>query len=211
MTSTAAVETLDEVLPQARKLQRPAVEAILRAHYPRVCRIAYALCGDDEAGKTAVKIVMRQSLAALPRWRNEAQASNWFLHHVILKSRDLTPPPQTLQHDSLLRRLVLPSPEYIAFLRAFRLLPPQQREAFILFRGEKLKNVPWALNIDGADLKAGLFGDQPRQCRQRRVAVDQHRPHARQKAQRTGRALRQGCPRGCAVRQAPLRPDRSAP
>ena len=141
------------MLLRARKLHRPAVEAVLHAHYPKVCRIAYGLCGDDEAGKLAVQIVMRQSLAALPRWRNEAHANNWFLHHVILKTRDLA--PQILPDDSLLRRLVLPSPEYVAFLRAFRHLPPQQREAFILSRGEKLNQRQAAVAMDCSSSAAG--------------------------------------------------------
>lgn len=148
LMSTAAPQELQQILPRARKLHRREVEAVLRTHYQQVCRLAYGLCGDDDAGKLAVKIVMRQCLAAMPRWRNETQASNWFLHHVILKTRDLAPPPQALRQDSLLRRLVLPSPEYIAFLRAFRQLPPQQREAFILFRGEKLNPRPAAVAMD---------------------------------------------------------------
>jgi DNA-directed RNA polymerase specialized sigma24 family protein len=120
----------------------------LRAHYPRVCRIAYALCGDDDAAKLAVKIVMNQSLRALPNWRSEVKATNWFLHHTILKCRELAPPPQDVNRDPLLRRLIRPSPEYIAFLRAFRLLPPQQREAFVLFRGEKLDPRQAAVAMD---------------------------------------------------------------
>jgi DNA-directed RNA polymerase specialized sigma24 family protein len=120
----------------------------LRAHYPRVCRIAYALCGDDDAAKAAVKLVMTQSLRALPNWRNETQAGNWFLHHTILKSRDLAPPPYVVRQDSLLRSLIRPSPEYLAFLRAFRQLPPQQREAFVLFRGEKLEPRQAAVAMD---------------------------------------------------------------
>ncbi len=82
---------------------------------------------------------MNQSLKSLPNWRNEVQAGNWFLHHTILKTRELTPPPHDVGPDSLLRSLIRPSPEYTAFLRAFRHLPTQQREAFVLFRGEKLE------------------------------------------------------------------------
>jgi hypothetical protein len=51
----------------------------------------------------------------------------------------MTPPPHAVRQDSLLRPLIRPSPEYVAFLRAFRNLPQQQREAFVLFRGEKLE------------------------------------------------------------------------
>jgi hypothetical protein len=91
---------------------------------------------------------MNQSLRALPNWRNEAQAGNWFLHHTIIKSRDLAPPPHAVRQDSLLRSLIRPSPEYLAFLRAFRQLPPQQREAFVLFRGEKLDPRRAAVGMD---------------------------------------------------------------
>ncbi|MGD0463196.1 MAG: sigma-70 family RNA polymerase sigma factor [Tepidisphaeraceae bacterium] len=139
---------MQDVLSRARKLQRPAVEVLLRAYYPRVYRIAYALCGDDDAAKSAVKIVMNQSLRALSNWRNEVQAGNWFLHHTILKTRDLAPLPHDVRQDPLLRSLIRPSPEYLAFLRAFRHLPPQQREAFVLFRGERLETRQVAVAMD---------------------------------------------------------------
>jgi DNA-directed RNA polymerase specialized sigma24 family protein len=154
-TSLATSNSIQGILPRARKLQRPAVEAVLRAHYPRVYRIAYALCGDEIAGKLVVKTVMNQSLRALLSWRSDAQAANWFLHHTILKSRELGPPPHYQGQDPLLRRLIRPSPDYIAFLRAFRLLPHQQREAFVLFRGERLDPRQGSVAMDCSTVAAG--------------------------------------------------------
>ena len=157
-TDTAASQPIEEILPRARKLQRPAVELLLRAHYRRVYRIACALCGDDDAGKSIVKTVMNQSLRALPHWRGEAQATNWFLHHTILRTREFVPWPNQAGSDPLLRRLIHPSPQYVAFLRAVRNLPPQQREAFLLFRGEKLDTRQVAVAMDCSTTAAANRG-----------------------------------------------------
>ena len=137
-----------DALPLARKLNREAVETVLRAHYPRVCRIALALCGREAGGKEAVGTVMRQSLRTLPWWSNENEASNWFLHHTILTSRELAGPTPDASEDCLVLGLKTPPPEHIAFVKALRLLPAQQREAFLLLRAEHLDPRQAAVAMD---------------------------------------------------------------
>ena len=119
-----------DALPLARKLKRDAVETVLRVYYPRVCRIAFALCGRESNGKEVAGTVMRQSLRTLPWWSNETEAANWFLHHTVLKSRELSGPMPDASEDCLVLTLKTPLAEHIAFVKALRNLPPQQREAF---------------------------------------------------------------------------------
>jgi len=148
-TSNTASDLVDDALPRARKMHRDAVETVLRAHYPRVCRIALALCGREDDAKAVVETVVRQSLHALPWWSNAAEATGWFLHHTVLTTRELasnkTPDPS---EDCLVRTLSNPPPQHVAFVKALRLLPAQQREAFLLFRGEHLEPRQTAVAMD---------------------------------------------------------------
>jgi DNA-directed RNA polymerase specialized sigma24 family protein len=139
---------VEDALPRARKLHRDAVEIVMRAHYPRVCRIALALCGSESDAKAVVKIVVRQSLHALPWWTNAAEAAGWFLHHTVLTTRELAGKAVDSSEDCLVRTLSNPPPQHVAFVKALRLLPAQQREAFLLFRGEHLDPRQTAVAMD---------------------------------------------------------------
>jgi DNA-directed RNA polymerase specialized sigma24 family protein len=132
----------------ARKLNRDAVETVLRAYYPRVCRIAFALCGREANGKEVLNIVMRQSLKTLRFWSNDTEAANWFLHHTVLTSRELAGPTPDASEDCLILALKTPPAEHIAFVKALRNLPAQQREAFLLLRGEHLEPRQAAVAMD---------------------------------------------------------------
>jgi len=148
-TSNVDSDLVDDALPRARKMHRDAVEIVLRAHYPRVCRIALALCGREDEAKAAVKTVMRQSLQALPWWSNAAEAAGWFFHHTVLTTRELASnKPPDPSEDCLVRTLSNPPPQHVAFVKALRLLPAQQREAFLLFRGEHLDPRQTAVAMD---------------------------------------------------------------
>ena len=140
--------TVDDALPLARKLKRSAVDTVLRAYYPRVCRIALALCGRIDQGNEVVKTVMCQSLRTLPWWSNQIQAANWFLHHTVLTSREFSKSVPDASEDCLILTLKTPSPEHIAFVRALRNLPSQQREAFLLLRCEHLDPRQSAVAMD---------------------------------------------------------------
>jgi DNA-directed RNA polymerase specialized sigma24 family protein len=122
----------------ARSLDRDAVETLLRAFYPQIYRIAMALCGRATSAKLVVTTVMQQSIKTIPWWHNETEASNWFLHHTVLNCREFTGTPPDPSEDCLILSVKTPTPEHIAFVKALRDLPPQQCEAFLLLRAEKL-------------------------------------------------------------------------
>jgi DNA-directed RNA polymerase specialized sigma24 family protein len=140
----------EDVFESARSLNRAAVEQLLRIHYPQVCRIAMSICGRESAGLKAARTVMSQSLRMLPTWENALAASNWFLHHTVLSAREVgaAMAAPDLAHDCLVAHLERPSTEYLAFIRAFRNLAPQQCEAFLLFRGERLEARRIAVAMD---------------------------------------------------------------
>jgi hypothetical protein len=97
-----------------------------------------AICGREKRAKNTIRTVLRQSIKPMRFWNSEGEAGNWFLHHTILVAREnagTTPDPR---EDCLVQTLSNASPEHVAFVRALRLLPQQQREAFLLFRGEHL-------------------------------------------------------------------------
>lgn len=106
-----------------------------------------AVCGRETTGHKAAKTVMGQSLRMLPTWESAVEAGNWFLHHTVLAARDAGAGDES-GRDCLVERVDRPSPEYLAFVRAFRNLEPQQREAFLLFRGERLEPRQIAVAMD---------------------------------------------------------------
>ncbi len=97
-----------------------------------------AMCGRPKQGRAVIQRVMAQSVNTIKWWEGESEAANWFLHHTVLTSREFTGEPPDVSEDCLITTLTDPSPAYVAFVRALRALPAQQREAFLLFRGEHL-------------------------------------------------------------------------
>ena len=78
----------------------------------------------------------------LPAWKDEDAPQRWFLHHTILTTRRTTKYPPSANNDTLIGDPRTAPAEYIAFIRAIRSLPMQQREAFLLHHGEAL-NERW--------------------------------------------------------------------
>jgi hypothetical protein len=75
----------------------------------------------------------------IPNWQDPSAAENWFYHHAVLIVRGLVvPPPANPLEDPLVIHGPAANPMYVAFVRALRHLPPQQREAFVLHHGERL-------------------------------------------------------------------------
>jgi DNA-directed RNA polymerase specialized sigma24 family protein len=131
------MEIAPDVFARARKLSRPGVEDLLASAYPSVARIARALSGRADVAEGVVRFVMIRAVAMLPRWRDETAAGRWFLHHTLLTVRRAAghAPPATGD-------LLAPDgdPRYVAFVRALRALPVQQREAALLHFGEHLNS-----------------------------------------------------------------------
>lgn len=133
----------DDILDRARSFNRPAVEAIFAENYPAVCRIALALSGRMDVGTGVVRFVIKRALHALPSWKDDDAPQRWFLHHTILTTRRASKHQPDKTNDTLIADPRTAPPEYVAFIRALRLLPMQQREAFLLHHGEKL-NERWS-------------------------------------------------------------------
>lgn len=111
------------------------MEQLLAAVCPQVTRMALGLAGRDDVARGVVRFIMSRSLRVMGGWRDAADALRWLHHHTILTIR------RAAQHAPDARRETLADPSapagYIAFVRAMRALPSQQREALLLARCEK--------------------------------------------------------------------------
>ncbi|HEX4124541.1 MAG TPA: hypothetical protein VHY37_07420 [Tepidisphaeraceae bacterium] len=137
--------TPDDLLNRARRLQTESVEQIVTESYPAVVRMARGLVGNETAAQRVVDTVIGNSLRVLPTWRAGAVPSNWFYHHTLLSARSArTHVANEVRGDLLVAAAAVrdahatEDPEYWAFVRALRSLPPQQMEAYLLHHGERL-------------------------------------------------------------------------
>lgn len=129
----------DQILADARRLDPAALEALLAAGYAAARRIALALSGSDPLSRAVAEQLARRSLDFVPRWQDPSTAENWFTHHAVLMTRSANAPAPDPLADPLATFAPPPvGPRLVAFVRALRLLPVQQREAFILHHGERL-------------------------------------------------------------------------
>jgi sigma-70-like protein len=129
---------------------------MLGEQYGRVCRIAHALGTRPMVARKIVKHVMRVSAQFIPQWESDLEADNWFLRYTILTMRQTVGSASPRQeNDYLVQHAPDAGPAYLAFVRAFRLLPSQQREAFLLSRGERLESRQLAIAMDCSTTAAG--------------------------------------------------------
>ena len=127
----------EDVIAQARRSNRQAVEAVLTESFPAVHRMAHALSGRPHVAERVIRSVMRQGIRVMPRWRRGITPENWFYHHTLLTARAAAPQPPAPDADVLVTSGPTAQPEYTAFIVALRRLPRQQMEAFILHHGEQ--------------------------------------------------------------------------
>lgn len=131
----------EDVLAEAREFRPVAMETLLASGYAPARRIAHALSGNEAIGRTVAELLIRRSLRLLPKWHDPSSPENWFYHHAVLTTRSANlPAPEDPLADPLVLHGRPDLPEYVAFIRALRLLPQQQREAFILHHGERLNS-----------------------------------------------------------------------
>ena len=130
----------EEVLADARQWKPAALEALLATGYSPARRIAHALSGDDAVGRAVAGLLIQRGLRFLPNWVDPSTPENWFYHHAVLTTRsaNVPPPADPLRDPLVVHGPADQPPAYVAFVRALRLLPPQQREAVILHHGERL-------------------------------------------------------------------------
>jgi DNA-directed RNA polymerase specialized sigma24 family protein len=136
-----------ELVEAARKGKRDAIVEILAAHYAVVWRMAAGLTGRADVGRGVAKYVMQRSLRAVPSWKDEGSPTRWFHHHTVLTARRAFKHRPDVSNDTLIGSRA-DSVAYVAFVRAVRELPMQQREAFILSYCERLHQRGIAVAMD---------------------------------------------------------------
>src|SRR5687768_5070472 len=153
----------DETLADARDLNPSALRDLLTSCYVPARRVAHALSGDDRIARVVAELLVRRSLRMLPKWHDPSSPENWFYHHALLTTRGTNTPPPDPHADPLVALGPADDPAYVAFVRALRLLPPQQREAFILHHGERLNarllGVAMDCSTGAADVHLRAAGD----------------------------------------------------
>lgn len=128
-----------ELLARARDGNRDALIELLAERYPCLYRMAYALSGREDAAAGVVRLVLRQSVAASRRWNSSADVVRWFIHHSLLTIRRVQGRACDLANDPLIRSSNSGNSAYYPmYIQAIRALPMQQREAFLLYHGERL-------------------------------------------------------------------------
>jgi hypothetical protein len=132
-----------------------AGEAVLREYYPMSYRVAAGLCGTREAAKLLLPTLMRQGVRVLPRWRDNADAHRWFIHHTVLATRNLSVTSSSVHNDALIPPGGIAGPGYALFIATLRGLNFQQREAFLLHFGENQDIRGLAIAMDCSTLAAG--------------------------------------------------------
>jgi len=164
----------EELVARARKFDRKAVEAVLVAYHPVVYRIAAALSGRRGLAESIARRVLYRSLAHVGSWKDPAVPARWFHHHTVMASRRYANKPPAAADDALLPEAAPPA--YPAYLKALRGLPPQQREAYVLFVGEQLdlrrtaQAMDYSTGATGTHLESarrslrGLAGDAAALC-----------------------------------------------
>jgi DNA-directed RNA polymerase specialized sigma24 family protein len=138
----------DQLLSVAREFDRQAMERLLAAVYSPVYRIAHGLSGRQDVARGIIRFIMNQALKRMPQWRDGQAADRWFFHHTVLTSRRAVRYQPKPQDDVLVRPADSPDAAYLAFIRALRALPMQQREAFILHHGEHFNVRHLAIAMD---------------------------------------------------------------
>src|SRR5436305_5954539 len=91
----------DQLIEQARKLNRAAAEAVLTEPYSPILRLSHAIIGKAQPARKVVEQVFRKSLRVMPTWRPGVSPGNWFYHHALLSSRMATEPPPPVKDDLL--------------------------------------------------------------------------------------------------------------
>ena len=132
--------TTPELLARTHDGHRDGLVEVLTERYPCLYRMAYALTGNDAAAAGVVRLVLRQSVRASRRWNSPADVTRWFIHHSLLTIRRVASGRTVdLVHDPLIRSGNAANHAYYPmFVGALRALSMQQREAFMLYHGERL-------------------------------------------------------------------------
>ncbi len=106
-----------------------AATTILDRCYPRVHRIAIALCANDASAFEVARTVLRTGFSRIQLLKDPDVADRWFAHFTVLTARTHT--REAGNRDSILGSNVA----FSDLMRSVDTLPMQQREAFVLHHG----------------------------------------------------------------------------
>jgi DNA-directed RNA polymerase specialized sigma24 family protein len=146
----------EDLLERARRIHRPAVEALMASVYPAVHRMAHGLAGRPDVARGIIRFVVGHAVRQIPLWKDVEAPDRWFHHHTLLTARRASRHRPSAQDDLLLGDGGSADPGFVAFVRAVRALPVQQREAFLLHYGEKLDIRRMAIAMDCSTKAAEL-------------------------------------------------------
>jgi RNA polymerase sigma-70 factor (ECF subfamily) len=149
----------------------PAFEDLFRAEYEPLVKALTLLCGDPQGAADAVQDAFLQ---AHRHWRRVAaleQPAGWVRHAAINRARNqirgrarqLAALPKLAPHEDMADEPSTPDPDLVAALRR---LPPQQRQAIVLY---------YLLDQPTADIASTLGVGEP--------TVRSHLRHGRQQLQ----------------------------
>ena len=96
----------------------------------------------------AIEAVLTQALRFTATWDDPAKVERWFYHHTIQSTRPFADRPPDPRKDAILPQGASADVHALAFVKALRSLPAQQREAFLLTHGEQLGPRPVATAMD---------------------------------------------------------------
>ena len=138
----------DDLLARAARFDIAAVEDVLSYYRPAVHRLAAGLSGRSKSGATITRGVLLRSLNFVATWDDPAKVERWFYHQTILAARPYAERPPDAKADTLLPPGSGSDPQALAFIKALRALPHQQREAYLLSVGELLPPRSMATAMD---------------------------------------------------------------
>jgi RNA polymerase sigma-70 factor (ECF subfamily) len=153
-----------ELLERARRGDADAVQALYRAHAPRVYAVVRRLAGDDAEAEDWAQETWVQALRALPGFRGEARFGTW-LHRIAVnqalqgrrrssrREREVPlaeHPARPRLHDALLERRLE---------RALDTLPPRMREVLVLHdvEGYTHEEIGDLMGVSAGTCKSQLF------------------------------------------------------
>ncbi|HZZ43518.1 MAG TPA: sigma factor-like helix-turn-helix DNA-binding protein [Tepidisphaeraceae bacterium] len=143
----------EETFRRVKRFDRGAVEGMLLEYYPFVSRVILALVGREDVAGGVVRYVMRRSLKMLPKWEHGGDPGRWYGHHAVISARRAAGHGVDAKRDTL--GGPKPQAKYMAFVRALRDLPFQQREALVLHDCEGLDLRQTAVAMDCSTQAAG--------------------------------------------------------
>lgn len=163
-----------ELVQQARRGERDAIEALYRRHAPRVCAIVRRLAGDDALAEDWAQEAWVQAIRALPGFRGEAQFGTWLyriaVNRALMGRRSLQRSrPRELP---LSEELSAPPPAEGVELRgrlewALRQLPEGMRQVLVLHdvEGYTHEEIGRLLGVAAGTCKSQLFKARARMRR----------------------------------------------